>query len=149
MFDLFRSRAKAVRILLGAMLGVVSLSMLVYLIPGTGITAADSAAIRWWRKSASPPSPSRSTAAASERVAEQQLPPDLASTYIPQMVDQAIAERAVAYEAQQTGLPDFRSRFGETLRSFPFGSLPPDQYPQYVEQNYGRSMSRISKTTFA
>ncbi len=41
MFDLFRSRATAVRIMLGAILGVVSLSMLVYLIPGTGISGTD------------------------------------------------------------------------------------------------------------
>ena len=44
MFHLFRSQAKAVRILLGALLGVMALSMLLYLIPGTGITAADSSA---------------------------------------------------------------------------------------------------------
>ena len=41
MFDLFRSRDKAVRIMLGGILVVVSFSMLTYLIPNFNTGAAD------------------------------------------------------------------------------------------------------------
>src|SRR5579863_2622345 len=104
MFDLFRSRAKAVRIMLGAMLTVVALSMLIYLIPGTGITAADSGADQVVAEVG------RSSVTVGEiqqqirnQLQSKQLPPAYAATLIPQMVDQAIADRAVAYEAQQLG----------------------------------------------
>jgi peptidyl-prolyl cis-trans isomerase D len=100
MFDLFRSRAKAVRIMLGAMLGIVALSMLIYLIPGTGITAADSSSDQVVAEIG------KSTVTVGDVqqqlrnvLQNQRLPPEFAATYIPQLVDQAIAERAVAYEA--------------------------------------------------
>lgn len=141
MFDLFRSRAKAVRIMLGAMLAVVALSMLLYLIPGTGITAADSSADQVVAEIG------KSTVTVGQvqqqlrnALQNSRLPPDLAATYIPQLVDQAIGERAVAYEAQQLGFRISDKDLANAIRSFPFGTLPPDQYQQYVEQNFGSTV---------
>lgn len=141
MFDLFRSRAKAVRILLGAMLGVIALSMLVYLIPGTGMTtAADSG-----DQVVAEIGKSNVTVAQIQQqlrnvLQNKQLPPDLAATYIPQIVDQAIAERAVSYAAEQLGFRISERDLADTVRSFPFASLPPDQYQQYIEQNIGMTV---------
>jgi peptidyl-prolyl cis-trans isomerase D len=141
MFDLFRSRAKAVRIVLGAMLGVVSLSMLLYLIPGTGISAADSNSDQVVAEIGK----SAVTVAEVQQqlknaLQNRRLPPEFASTYIPQLVDQAIAERAVAYEAEQLGFRISDRDLAATLRSFPFATLPPDQYQQYVEQQFGTTV---------
>jgi len=141
MFDLFRSRAKAVRILLGAMLGVIALSMLVYLIPGTGMTTtanSDDQVIAEIGKS-------NITIAQIQQqlrnaLQNQRLPPDLAATYIPQLVDQAIAERAVSYEAEQLGVRVSDRDLALALRSLPFSTLPPDQYQQYVEQQTGMTV---------
>ncbi len=141
MFDLFRSRAKATRILLGGLLGIVALSMLVYLIPGTGVTAADSSSDQVVAEIGK-------TTVTVGQVQQQlrnllqnrQLPPEFAATYIPRLVDQAIADRAEAYEAQQLGLRISDKDLANTLRSQPFGSLPPDQYQQYVEQQFNLSV---------
>jgi len=141
MFDLFRSRAKAVRIVLGAMLGVVSLSMLVYLIPGTGISAADSNSDQVVAEIGKSAVTVGEVQQQLKNVLQNRsLPPEFASTYIPQLVDQAIAERAVAYEAEQLGFRISDRDLAATLRSFPFATLPPDQYQQYVEQQFGTTV---------
>ena len=70
----------------------------------------------------------------------QRLPPDLAATYIPQLVDQAIAERAVAYEAEQLGFRISDSDLADNLRSIPAANQPPDQYRQFIEQQYGTTV---------
>src|SRR5580700_5832244 len=141
MFDLFRSRAKAVRIMLGAMLAVVALSMLLYLIPGTGITAADSGADQVVAEiGKSSVTVGQVQQQLRNALQNQRLPPDLAATYIPQLVDQAIAERAVSYEAEQLGVRISDRDLAYNLRSLPFGSMPPDQYQQYVEQQTGMSV---------
>jgi hypothetical protein len=146
MFQLFRSRAKAVRILLSVMLGVIALSMLLYLIPGTGITAADSSADQVVAEIGK----SSVTVAQVQQqlknvLQNRRLPPEFASTYIPQIVDQAIAERAVAYEAQQLGMRISDRDLADALRSMPFASLPMDQYQQYVEQQYGTTVPDLEE----
>ncbi|MGP0074632.1 MAG: peptidyl-prolyl cis-trans isomerase [Bryobacteraceae bacterium] len=141
MFDLFRSRAKAVRIMLGGMLAIVALSMLVYLIPGTGITAADSGAdqvIADIGKSAV--TVGQVQQQLRNALQNQHLPPEYAATYIPQLVDEAIEERAEVYEAQQLGFRVSDTDLASSLRSLPIGNLPPDQYQQYVQQQYGSTV---------
>ncbi len=144
MFDLFRSRAKAVRILLGAMLGVIALSMLVYLIPGSGMTtAADTGDQVVAEIGKSNVTVAQIQQQLKNVLQNKQLPPDLAATYVPQIVDQAIAERAVSYEAEQLGFRISDKDLADAVRSFPFSTLPPDQYQQYVEQNTGMTVQEF------
>jgi len=141
MFDLFRSRAKAVRILLGAMLGVIALSMLVYLIPGTGMTtAADSTDQVVAEIGGSNVTVAEIQQQLKNALQNQRLPPDLAATYLPQLVDQAITERALSYEAEQLGFRISDRDLAETLRSFPAANQAPDLYRQTVEQQYGTTV---------
>ncbi len=141
MFDLFRSRAKAVRIMLGAMLGIIALSMLVYLIPGTGMTtAADSGDQVIAEIGRSSVTVAEIQQQLKNALQNQRLPPDLAATYIPQLVDQAIAERAVSYEAEQLGFRISDRDLAETLRSIPVANQAQDLYRQTIEQQYGMSV---------
>jgi len=105
MFDLFRSRDKAVRIVLGALLGLVGLSMVTYLIPSNGMdptSAPDSTVVATVGKE------QLTAQQISKRLTNltqsRQLPPQLLAIYVPQIVQQMIAERAMAYEAGRLGM---------------------------------------------
>ena len=125
MFDLFRSREKSVRILLGALLVLVALSMLTYLIPsynqggavtngsvvatvaGTEITSLDvqkliQAAMR-----------------------NKQFPAELLPNYIPSMVDEMVTQRAMEYEATRLGLEVTNQDMADTMRQI-YPNLFPD-----------------------
>jgi peptidyl-prolyl cis-trans isomerase D len=105
MFDLFRSRDKAVRIVLGVLLGVVGLSMVTYLIPSTGLdptNTPDSTVVATVGKD-------QITAQEVSKVVtnmtqSRQMPPQLLAIYVPQIVQQMISERAMEYEAKRLGL---------------------------------------------
>ncbi|MDQ6759228.1 MAG: peptidylprolyl isomerase, partial [Acidobacteriota bacterium] len=135
MFDLFRRRDKAVRIMLGGLLGIVALSMLIYLIPGAGMPAsgADEQVIAEIGKDAV--TTREIDRIVQERIRGRQLPPEMIHFVIPQLIDQAISERAVAYQAKRMGFEVSDAALANTLRSFPnLAELPPDQYRANVEQ---------------
>jgi peptidyl-prolyl cis-trans isomerase D len=105
MFDLFRSRDKAVRITLSVLLGLVGLSMVTYLIPttGTGTTSnADTTVV------ASIGKEDLTFQEVSKQVQNvtrsRQLPAELLAIYVPQIVQQLISDRAMAYEAKRLGI---------------------------------------------
>jgi peptidyl-prolyl cis-trans isomerase D len=106
MFDLFRSRDKAVRILLGVILGVVCLSMVGYLIPGGsgGFAATDDNVLA---KIGDQKVTSLDASQAVSNAMQQQgrnLPPEIRGFYAPQVVQQLINDQAMAYEAKRLGI---------------------------------------------
>lgn len=102
MFDLFRSREKSVRIMLGGLLLVVALSMLTYLVPSytTGTVANDTVVATVGNDTITLPEVQRLI---QNSMRGRQLPPELVATYIPQMIDQMVTERALAYQAEKLG----------------------------------------------
>ncbi len=105
MFDLFRSRDKAVRILLGAILAVVAISMVTYLIPGAGggmpASTDDSVIAKIGDETLT-----RDTAMASVQNMMQgrHIPATMLGYVAPQVIESLINERAEAYEATRLGI---------------------------------------------
>jgi peptidyl-prolyl cis-trans isomerase D len=116
MFDLFRSREKSVRILLGGLLLLVALSMLTYLVPTYnqgGSSASDGVIASVGGDTI--------TLLDMQKVIQgtlrnKQLPQSAVATFIPQMVQEAINDRALAYEANQLGLQVSAADVATTIR---------------------------------
>ncbi|HLG96252.1 MAG TPA: peptidyl-prolyl cis-trans isomerase [Bryobacteraceae bacterium] len=134
MFDLFRSRAKAVKIVMGGLLTIVALSMLVYLIPGAGTPMGSSSDQVVAEIGKEPVTVQQVDLQIRNQLQGAKIPPEMAATYVPQLIDDAIAARAMAYESQQLGFRISDTDLAYTIRSTQIGSLPPDQYKQYLEQ---------------
>jgi peptidyl-prolyl cis-trans isomerase D len=139
MFDLFRSRDKAVRILLGGLLLVVAISMLTYLVPNydTGVSGATAVV-------ATIGSDQITTADVQKMVQNtmrgKQLPPEMLPIYLPQLVDEMIVNRAMAYEAARQGFQvsdsDLRGAIQQMVPSlFPDGHfVGKDMYAAMLAQ---------------
>jgi peptidyl-prolyl cis-trans isomerase D len=124
MFDLFRSRDKVVRIFLGALLLIVAASMLMYLVPNynSGTTTSDSVIAEIGGDTI--------TLAETQRVVQsairsRQLPTEILPTYIPQMLDQMVTERAMVFEAERLGMQVSDADVADAIRQM-VPSLFPD-----------------------
>src|SRR5216683_2712613 len=135
MFDLFRSQQKAVRILLGVLLGMVAISMLVYLIPGAGGPSGnrDDQVVAEIDKE---PITIHDVELQIRNITQgRQISQDVVGVLIPQLIDQAIADRAMAYEAKKLGFKVSEKDLANIIRSLgPISTLTPQQYKMFVEQ---------------
>jgi peptidyl-prolyl cis-trans isomerase D len=142
MFDLFRSRDKAVRLMLGGLLVVVAISMLTYLVPNYDTNGPTGNLVL-------------ATVGGEDIHADEvqhmvqnamrgkQLPPDMLPIYIPQMVDDMVVNRAMAYEAKRLGFQVTDEQLRTTIMQmyptfFPDGRfVGKDQYAAILAQQGG------------
>ncbi len=126
MFDLFRSGERSKRILLGALLVLVALSMLTYLIPSYNNGSGDSTSGSVVADVAG----TEITTADVQKLVQatmknKQFPAELLPNYLPNMVDQMVTERALAYEAKRLGIVVTDQDVADTIRQIA-PSLFPD-----------------------
>jgi len=139
MFDLFRSREKSVRILLGGLLVVVAISMLTYLIPNydTGAGGADTVVAE---VNGDPITSQEIRKVIENQTRGKQLPPELIPTFVPQIVDQMVTERALAYQAQRLGYQVTDAQLADAIKGyipqlFPDGKfVGRDVYAGFLQQ---------------
>jgi len=138
MFDLFRSRAKAVRYLLGGLLGIVALSMVVTLIPGYGTPSANQEQVV--AEVDNEQITTRQVQALVQNVLRsKRVPNEMIQHYVPQIIDQMITERAIAFQAKRMGFRVTDEDVANAIRSMlpqmlgP-GEFNPALYAQYLQQ---------------
>ncbi len=143
MFDLFRSRAKAVRYLLGALLIVVAISMVVTLIPG--FVGAGYGSENVIAEIGDEALTTREVQAnIQQQLRNKAFSREMAGMYVPLIINQMIADRAVAYQAERLGFEVTDADVAQAVRS-----LIPDLYQngQFVGQAaYSRYLQQMNLT---
>ena len=116
MFDLFRSRDKAVRYLLGALLGIVALSMVVTLIPGYG-TPSQNLEMIVAEVGKDQITVRQVQSIMQNVVRSRRVPQEMIPHYVPQLIDQMITERAIAFQAARMGFRVSDEEVANAIRS--------------------------------
>jgi len=138
MFDLFRSRDKVVRYVLTGLLAIVALSMVSYLVPGAGAPsgADDPVVAKICDETLTMREVSMNVQAA---MRSKQFPIEMIQNYIPEYINQMIAERAMACQAQRMGFITTEADTADAIRSmlpnlFPGGQFNAATYEAFLRQ---------------
>jgi peptidyl-prolyl cis-trans isomerase D len=116
MFDLFRSREKTVRYLLGGLLTLVAISMVVTLAPLPGVgPAMDEQVIAEIGDEVLTAAEVRR--GISREMQNRAFPPELAEMYVPVFVQNMVNERAVAYQAKRMGFTVTEDEVSNAIQS--------------------------------
>ncbi|MBM3785905.1 MAG: hypothetical protein FJW30_16195 [Acidobacteria bacterium] len=116
MFDFFRSRDKAARTVLTVLLGMVALSMVTYLVPGGPGSGNPSETV------VAEVCGDKINAAEVQRQLQNQLrnrnlPAQMIQSYIPEFINQFVAERASACHAEEMGIRVTEEEVANAIRS--------------------------------
>ncbi len=115
MFDLFRSREKSVRYLMGALLTVVALSMVITLVPGYGTGGSQNNPVlaTIGKEEITLREAQLNLSAA---IRDARIPPEIAEHYVPMYINGMISERATAHYARELGLQVTEEEVSRTIR---------------------------------
>ena len=116
MFDLFRSRAKTVRYLLGFLLMLVAISMVVTLIPGWG-TMGDGSDQVVAEIGGEALTTREVQLQVQKEMRNKSFTAEMAATYLPQLVERMITDRALAYQATRLGFRVTEADLADTIRA--------------------------------
>ncbi len=118
MFDLFRSREKNVRWLLGALLGLVALSMVITLVPNySGMGGrVDQTVVAEIGDEVITTADVRQALNRASRGGS--LPRGMEQIYAPMLVQQMVAERAIAYEANRLGMQVSEEELAAAIQTY-------------------------------
>ncbi len=151
MFNLFRSRQKTVRYVLGGLLVLICVSMVVTLIPGYGTSTGSTdqtvlAEIGGQKLTA------QEAAQAAERQLGGRIDPAVLETYMPQFVNSMVQQRALVYEFKKLGvnatdqevLNDLQGQFPQFFQNGVF--VGKDQLEAALAQN-GSTLQELVDST--
>jgi peptidyl-prolyl cis-trans isomerase D len=143
MFDLFRSREKSVKILLGVLLLLVAASMLIYLIPG-GFGGAGGEGSNVVATIGSEKVTDQDVQRSLARVMQGQsnLPKGILAMYSPRIVEQLVAQKAMAYKAKEMGLTISDGELGDAIEA----GFAPQMGGTFNKDLYERSLAQQGVT---